>query len=454
MMQTTQMRRRTAPGVFDRAVAAVLILAAAVFSACGLRTAASPKFTADRNREALEAARRNIEQFRKDDAVIDVRGASRDAKVHVRQLSHDFKFGIYLKLDDLDPGDRERYESALGEIFNYAVVGTYWDFIEPTRGDLRMDWFDREVATARRLGMRLGAAPILWGTKEFGTPRWLPSDRGELRQVVDEHIRKTLARTDGIEDLEIVNEPLAPDRDLFAERLGDGYINEAFRTARQAAPEARLMINEFGLFGSVARNNRNRERYFDLAKRLIDSGTPIDVIGIQAHTNGEWFEPADVAETLARYGTLGKPLQISEFSVQTREFSDRTRPLAIAGDHRSGLWNDDLQAEFYREFYTVAFGDPNVEAIVSWGLDDKRAWLPGVGLIDSKNRPKPAFDALRRLILEDWRTDLVAKPNGSGEVSFRGFYGRYEVTVESRGKILKKSFDLRRNFGNRWLIEL
>ncbi len=453
-MQTTRTTRRTVPGDIRRAFAVLLILAAAVNAACGLRTVAGPKYTIDRNREALETARRNIDRFRKDDAVIVVRGASPDAKVAVRQISHDFKFGVYLKLDDLDPRDREQYESRLGEIFNYAVVGTFWDFIEPVRGESRIDWFDREVATARRLGMRVGAAPVLWGTKEYGTPRWLPGERGELRRVVDEHIRKTVARTDGVEDFEIVNEPLAPERDLFAERLGDGYINDAFRTARQAAPGARLMLNEFGLFGNVARNNRNRDRYFDLAKRLIDSGTPIDVIGIQAHNNGEWFEPADVAETLARYGTLGRPLQISEFSAQTREFDDRSKPLAISGDHRSGLWNDDLQAEFCREFYTVAFGDPNVEAIVAWGLDDKRAWLPGVGLIDAQNRPKPAFEALRRLILEDWRTDLASRPNASGEVWFRGFRGRYEVTVESGGKIVKKTFDLRQNFGNRWLIEL
>ena len=30
-------------------------------------------------------------------------------------------------------------------------------------------------------------------------------------------------------------------------------------------------------------------------------------------------------------------------------------------------------AQFYREFYTICFGNPHVDGIVTWGLDDERA---------------------------------------------------------------------------------
>lgn len=413
----------------------------------------------ERNKKALAAALDSIEKNRKGDVrvrVVDNAGRPvSGASIRTNQASHAFRFGCYVKLDDLAPENSEGYEIGLSKLFNYAVVGTYWRFIEEERGKQNWTWFDRESSLARKYGMQVAAAPLLWGTNKYGTPKWLPQERGELRATVNKRISESLNRAGSkVDDWEIVNEPLSQKADLFAETLGDDYIESAFRMAREIDPEKRLIINDSGVFGSVAARQYNRVKYYSLLDKLLKRDVPIDVIGIQAHSKGEWFEPANVAEQLEQYARLGKPIQITEFSAQTHDLSSKARAMRILGMYRDGAWDDRRQAEFYREFYTVAFGVPEVEGIVAWGLDEERAWLPGIGLLGEGNRPKPAYLELDKLINHEWRTSAAGTTNSEGEFTFRGFYGGYDVDLISGGKPRRSRFVLEKNGSNVWTIRL
>ncbi|HEX9961935.1 MAG TPA: endo-1,4-beta-xylanase [Pyrinomonadaceae bacterium] len=430
-------------------------------AACRLAATAENALNASksRNEAALSEARNNIEKFRKADArikILDARGKPlSDAQINVKQISHDFKFGCYLKIDDLAPEKLPAYEAHFSKLFNYAVVGAYWDFVENKREIENWSWFEREVALGRKLNLRIQAAPVLWGTNEAGTPAWLPLTKDELLPVLKRRVQTAVAKHENfIDDWEIVNEPLAPRTDVFAGRIGDDYVAKAFRWAREAAPAKRLMINEYGVFGSVKAHNYNREKYFSLLKELFEKEVSIDVIGIQAHASGEWFEPANVAERLDAYAALGKPIQITEFSAQIFDYKDRRTPVEISGTYRAGRWNEEKQAEFYREFYTVAFGNPRVEAIVSWGLDDERAWLPGIGLIDASGNPKANYKTLERLLNDEWRTNLQIDTGAATSAGFRGFYGAYEVEVVAGGKRAKAKFDLKKGDENEWILRV
>lgn len=410
----------------------------------------------ERNQAALEQARQNIEKFRKGDAkikVVDAKGKSLgNIKLNVKQISHNFKFGCYLKIDDLAPEKLPEYEKHFAKLFNFAVVGTYWDFVENKEGSEDWSWFEREVATATKLNLKLEAAPLIWGTNQAGTPAWLPRDEKNLAPILKRRIESALTKSTDVEDWEIVNEPLAPKKDFFAQNLGREYIEKAFLQARQIAPSKRLMLNEYGVFGAIKNHNYNRDKYFALLKELIGKNVPIDIIGIQAHANGEWFEPANVATQLERYATLGKPLQITEFSGQTLNYNDRKTPHEILGNYQKGIWDAEKQAEFYREFYTIAFGNRQVEAIISWGLDDKRAWLPGIGLIDATENIKPNYKMLDRLLNNEWRTDLQIDLPANETANFRGFYGNYEVEISINGKKIKKMFELKKDAQNEWIL--
>ena len=412
-----------------------------------------------RNETALLQAKKNIEKFRKGDVqikVFDARGKSVSrAQINIKQISHDFKFGCYLKIDDLAPDKLPEYERHFAKLFNYAVVGTYWDFVENKQGIENWSWFEREIAIAEKLELKIQAAPILWGTNEAGTPAWLPKNKGELLPILERRVKSVVSKYgDRVEDWEVVNEPLAPKNDFFARTIGDDYIESAFLQARRAASAKRSLINEYGIFGAVKEHNYNRDKYLDLLKGLIKKEVPLDVIGIQAHANGEWYEPANVAEQLDRYAVLGKPIQITEFSAQTLNYDDRKTALGVLGTYRSGIWNAEKQAEFYREFYTVSFGSPQVEAIVTWGLDDQRGWLPGIGLIDARGNAKPNYKTLDRLINEEWRTKLELNLTANDTAEFRGFYGSYEVEVVAGGKRTKAKFELKKDGKNEWVLRL
>lgn len=439
---------------FNRQMCLVLIiLNLSLCSAC--RINATPKNEPSKNEIALLQAGSNIEKYRKGGVnikVLDVRGkpVSR-AKLDIKQISHDFKFGCYLKIDDLAPEKLSEYERRFARLFNYSVVGNYWGFIENTQGSENLIWFERETALSRKLGARVQSAPVLWGTSEFGAPKWLPRQKKELLQILERRVKSTVTSNKSVDDWEIVNEPLAPKSDFFAQTAGDEYIESAFLWARESAPKKRLLINEYGVFGSAKPHNYNRERYFNLLNELIKKNVPIDVIGIQAHANGEWYEPSNVAEQLERYATFGKPIQITEFSTQTFDFNDRKTPLDISGTYRAGVWDAEKQAEFYREFYTVSFGNPQVEAIVTWGLDDERAWLPGIGLINENGEPKPVYKTLDRLINQEWKTTISGETNEQGIYNFRGFYGNYEIKA---GKATQAKFALEKGKANEWIIRL
>ena len=441
-----------------------LILILSFSSSCRLsataenNTAGQADARKTRNETAILRARENIEKSRKGDAqikVLDSKGKSiGQTQIKITQISHDFKFGCYLKIDDLAPEKLPEYEKHFARLFNYAALGTYWDFVENKRGIEDWSWFERETAFAEKLNLKIQAAPILWGTNAAGTPSWLPTNKTELSKVLENRVKSSLTKNKNtVGDWEIVNEPLAPKTDFFAAVVGADYIETTFLQARQTAPEKRLLINEYGVFGADKKHNYNRDKYLELLKKMTAKNVPFDVIGIQAHGGGEWFEPANVAEQLGRYAALGKPLQITEFSAQTLEYDDRKTPLEISGAYRSGVWNADKQAEFYREFYTVAFGVPQIEAITTWGLDDERAWLPGIGLIDENGDVKPNYKILDRLINDEWRTNLQLK-TAAGIARFRGFYGVYEVEISVNGKRAKAKFELRKNDKNEWILHI
>jgi len=56
--------------------------------------------------------------------------------------------------------------------------------------------------------------------------------------------------------------------------------------------------------------------------------------------------------------------------------------------------------------------------------------------------PKPAYQALDRLINHDWRTNLSVKSDACGQAAVRGFCGRYAVTVTAGNVTRQFEIDL------------
>ncbi len=421
-----------------------LVLAALVLAGC-LDLERTEEGQADR---ALDRAERTIAAYRQGDATVQVAGRdgrpATGARLRITQAEHEFRFGSYLFLHKLPENRLPVYTERFRRLFNYATVSCYWDVVEGQRGRMYWERLDGDVALGAALGLPLKGHPLVWGADPAGAPKWLPRDPAELSAVLKRRVQETIGRYRGRVSLwDVVNEPV--EGGFFAEVLGDSVFRRAFEWAREADPAARLVINEYDILSA---RSRNREPYLRLLRRLAAEKTPFDVVGIQGHEpRTEWFDPEVVQHTLDRYAELGKPIHITEFTTHTTGQQ-------ITGGYRRGNWTPELQAEYWREFFTVCFGHPRVEAITIWGLDDARAWLPGGGLLDEQWRPKPAYRALEELIRWRWRTQLSATA-ANGEFTFRGFYGEYEVEAGMPGgPAVTQRFSLRRGARNEWRVVL
>lgn len=381
----------------------------------------------ERETETLAGTEAAIQRHRQGPAtlrVLDSRGTPvAGAQVSVELVRHEFLFGGNFFQFDRFPtaAENEVYRTRFAELFNYATLGFYWRWYEPKRGEPNYAYTDQVVAWCREHGIRLKGHPLLWN-QEAGVPAWLEKQPEPTlqRQRVTEIIQRYHGR---IEFWEVVNEP---------SHLPGLDIDAPHRWARAADPTAQLIVNDFGVISSGA------PQFFALLKRSVAEQIPFDGIGIQAHEpRNQRFSMDVVRQRLDEYATLGKPLHITEFTPTSGGES-------ITGSFVTGRWDEAGQSDYAVKFYRTCFAHPAVAAITWWDFSDHGAWLAGGGLLRADLTPKPAFEALRRLIHREWHTKLTGETNGTGRFSFRGFYGRYRVAVACGGKQGSQEFDLRR----------
>ena len=173
-------------------------------------------------------------------------------------------------------------------------------------------------------------------------------------------------------------------------------------------------------------------------RNWLDKGYAIDELGLQFHMfhreaeleSSKVFASSLNAENhigvLDTMGEFGLPMHLSEITIPS--YCGRVPE------------NLEFQERLVTEYYKIWFATPNMKSIVWWNLvDGYAAYAPrnssegenyyGGGLVHYDMTPKPAYEAIDRLINGEWKTSLSEKCSGS-ELSFRGFYGDYEITVE------------------------
>jgi hypothetical protein len=83
----------------------------------------------------------------------------------------------------------------------------------------------------------------------------------------------------------------------------------------------------------------------------------------------------------------------------------------------------------------------------------RNIWLPGGGLLDEEYRPKPVYFTLEKLINQTWKTYINAQTDKQGRVTFRGFFGEYEVSFQgTNGMIRIFPIHVSKNEENNWVF--
>jgi len=253
---------------------------------------------------------------------------------------------------------------------------------------------DAIVGFAMANGMRVKGHALVW---HGSVPSWVEAlSPADLRPMFENYIRDVAAHYRGrVFAWDVVNEAVADDgsglRDtVFRRKLGDGYVAEAFRLARQADPAARLIYNDYGGEGLNTKSNR----IYELVRSLVAEGVPIDGVGLQMHiTASNPPNAASVAANVRRLADLGLTVNISEMDVRIRD---------APGTAQARL---ELQKTVYKSMVGVCVEEMRCDGVTFWGFTDAHSWIDsrfGADdplLFDDQYVAKPAFFGVLEALL-------------------------------------------------------
>lgn len=313
-----------------------------------------------------------------------------------------------------DPG----YEKTLRTEFNAIVVehhmkwaplcqglpGPLLDGVESGRvGRYDFHHCDLIVDYAIRYGMKVKGHVLVW---HVTSPSWLEDmSADEIAEQMRRHIFTTMGHFRGrIKYWDVVNEALAPDgslaNNIFLRKLGPGYIEQAFRWAHEADPDAFLIYNDNKVEGcGLGQHSIKADKFYELLRDLkVQKRVPIHGAGIQAHFNAAGVglqrppTPMAVKRQIRRLGELGLRVNISEFDVRVSKLpaDDNLRKCA--------------QREIYRDIVAAALSEPSFDGVWLWGFTDKHTWVKDFYyedeplIFDDQYRRKGSFNALHEAI--------------------------------------------------------
>jgi len=260
-----------------------------------------------------------------------------------------------------------------------------WDTTEPNRGQFYFAPADSLVASAVAANQRVRGHTLVWHNQ---APAWVHSlDTAGLRQAMLDHINAEVTHYKGkLYSWDVVNEAFNDDgtrrQSFWQQKLGDGYIADAFRATRAADPNVKLYYNDYNTDGIGAKS----DAVYNLVKSFKQQGVPIDGVGLQAHLIlGQ--VPDSMRQNIQRFVDLGVEVAITELDIR---MDTPSTPDKLA-----------TQASDYGKVADACLAVRGCVGITTWGLSDKYSWIPstfpgqGAALpFDDNLQPKPAYNAL------------------------------------------------------------
>ncbi|MDQ0772453.1 endo-1,4-beta-xylanase [Streptomyces aurantiacus] len=265
------------------------------------------------------------------------------------------------------------YASTLDTEFNSVTPENEmkWDAVEPNRNSFSFGSADQIVSHAQSKGMKVRGHTLVWYSQ---LPGWVSGlGASDLRTAMNNHITQVMQHYKGkIHSWDVVNEAFqdgnsgARRSSPFQDKLGDGHIEEAFRTARSVDSAAKLCYNDYNTDGVNAKSNA----VYNMVKDFKARGVPIDCVGFQSHFNPNSPVPGDYRANLQRFADLGVDVQITELDIEG---------------------SGSAQAANYSTVVNACLAVSRCTGITVWGVTDKYSWrASGTPLLFDGNYNKKA----------------------------------------------------------------
>lgn len=259
---------------------------------------------------------------------------------------------------------------------------TKWVALRPSEAAFDFTDADLIAGYASAHGMALRGHTLLWHHPQW-FPDWLTGhDFGarpaaEAERILTSHIRRICARYPQVFSWDVINETVDADTgDLretsLSRAMGQSVLDLAFHTAREAAPRAQLVYNDY--MSWEAGHEKHRAGVLRLLEGFKARGVPIDALGVQSHIgsgnsdDSVGFDTAQEREWrrfLNEVTSMGLDLMITEFDVH-----DKNLPADIPS-------RDIAVADLGKRYLELMLGYEQTKAVMGWGMMDEASWLQG-----------------------------------------------------------------------------
>lgn len=374
-----------------------------------------------------DAAAARIEQHRKGDFSIRVLDTEGDpipnAEVEVEFLRHAYHFGSVIVGHRIfsNAADDVIYRERFLDLFNQSGpendlkwgpwAGEWGNLYNAQQTIDAMQWLkDRNIYTRGHVMVwpsKRNLPNLMQGYLPEGDPA---NADPAAKQVVLDHIDDVASRTkDVIDEWDVLNEPY--DNHYLMDAFGDEIMVDWFDRARSNLPRKGLFLNDYSILSGGGRDFSHQQHFEDTIEYLVSNDAPITGIGMQGHFSSSPTGIELVYGILERYHSkfLHLDIRVTEFDISTDD--------------------EDMQADFTRDFLTIMFSHPATVGVQAWGFWEDAHWRPNAAMYTSDWREKPNAVAWRTLTQQTWWNDFSGTTDAKGEFSERGFYGDYQVTV-------------------------
>ena len=323
-----------------------------------------------------------------------------DSSLGAHGAAHGLLYGCAVNMNAL--GADAVYAALVREQCRIVVAenAMKWGALRPSAAGFNFDQADALVAFAEANRMKIRGHNLAW---HQNNPKWLEATatKENARELLVTHIETVAGRYAGrMHSWDVVNEAIRVEdgradglrNSMWLRLVGEEYIELAFKTAREADPQALLTYNEYGIEEETRAGEQKREAAIEMLRRMVARRVPVDAVGVQSHiaaavtAGGSNPAASQYGTGMVRFIGAARELGLQVF-VTEMDVNDRALAAEIAG-------RDAAVAAAYKQYLELALGDPAVKAVLTWGITDRYTWLDHEeGRADGKLERPLLFDA-------------------------------------------------------------
>jgi endo-1,4-beta-xylanase len=326
-------------------------------------------------------------------------GVTGDASLGAHGAAHGLLYGCAVNMNAL--ATDAAYAALIREQCRIVVAenAMKWGALRPSAEGFNFDQADALVAFAEANRMKIRGHNLAW---HQGNPKWLEATatKENARELLVTHIETVAGRYAGrMHSWDVVNEAIRVEdgradglrNSLWLRLIGEDYIELAFKTAREADPQALLTYNEYGIEPETRAGEQKREAVIEMLRRMVARRVPVDAVGVQSHiaavvaAGGNKSAASQYGAGLMRFIAAVRELGLQVF-ITEMDGNDR----ALTADEPG---RDAAVAAAYKQYLELVLGDPAVRLVLTWGISDRYTWLDHEeGRADGKAERPLLFD--------------------------------------------------------------